>query len=212
MTSVARAALIAATAYLALLPACALLSKSEPFVPRYFSPEAPSAGRFEPVAPSGLELRLGRVNAQASVKASIMRRDSAYEVAYYEERLWTEKPEVYVRRAIARALFDDGGVRHVLSGVATTLDVDVIAFEEVLQPAHVGRVTLDYTLADDREVLLSRRVTVERPIAPSKADDAQAIVAALAGALSAAVDALAVATTAELRVLAQEPASSHAGN
>jgi cholesterol transport system auxiliary component len=187
----------------ALAPACALLSKSDPVVSRYFSPET-AATRAEgesPAAPGALELRLGRVSAEAYVKGGIARRESAYEVVYYEGRLWTEKPDAYVRRALLRALFDGRGVRQVLSGAATTLAVDVLAFEEVIQPAHVGRVTLAYSLYDDRTVLLSRSVTFERPIAEARGDDqANAIVEALAAAMSAAVDAVAVATKAELRV------------
>ncbi len=61
-------------------------------------------------------------------------------------------------------------------------------------------VELAYVLFDDRVVLLSRSVAVERPITEAKGDAAaDAIVAALAGAMSAAVDAVALATTTELR-------------
>ena len=195
-----RLAMITATAFLALTPACALLSKSEPIVPRYFTPETIVMKSIDHAAPSGLELRLGRVDADAHVNAKLVRRDSKYEFAYYEERLWTEKPEAYVRRALARAIFDGSGVRQVLSGAATTLEVDVMAFEEVLKPAHVGRVELAYLLYDDRVVLLSGSVAIQRPIADAKDDAAaDAIVEALAGAMSGAVDAVAVATTSELR-------------
>jgi cholesterol transport system auxiliary component len=192
----------------ALTPACALLSKSEPMTPRFFSPEAVESKTSEPVPPTGLEVRLGRVTADAYLKNRIMRRDSAYEITYYDERMWTEKPETYVRRALSRALFDERGARQVISGIATTLDVDVVAFEEVMKPAHVGRVELSYTLYDDRIVLLSRTVEVERPIAEAKGEAAaDAVVEALAGAMSAAVDQVASAATAELRaeISAQTP-------
>jgi cholesterol transport system auxiliary component len=205
-----RAAPIAATACLALTASCALLSKSEPILPRYFSPEAITTGHPQPGAPGELELRLGRVNAAAYVKAEMVRRDSAVEISYYEERLWTEKPEVYVRRALTRALFDPRGVREVVAGPAATLDVDVVAFEEVVHPAHVGRVSLAYTVSDERVVLLSERVTIDRPVRQARgAASADAIVEALAEALSAAVDAVAAATTSELRAeaLAREPAA-----
>jgi cholesterol transport system auxiliary component len=202
-----RTSTIAAAAFLAFVPACALLTKADPIVPRYFSPEPITTKRVEPAASSGLELRLGRVNAEAYMKDRIVRRDSAYEVAYYDERLWTEKPETYVRRALARAIFDEGGVREVRSGVATTLQVDVLAFEEVVKPVHVGRVELAYVLYDDRVVLLSRSIAVERPIALAKGDAAAgALVEALAGAMSAAVDAVALATTAELHTEASAQA------
>ena len=117
---------------------------------------------------AGLELRLGRVNADAYIKDRIVHRDSAYEVGYYDDRVWTEKPEAYVRRALARALFDERGVTQLLSGVGATLDVDVVAFEEVRAPAHVARIELVYVVYDDRVVRLSRSVVVERPIAPAE--------------------------------------------
>jgi cholesterol transport system auxiliary component len=204
-----RAALAAALACSALAPACALLSKSEPNVPRYFSPETAAAAAAAPPAPapaSGLELRLGIVKADGYIKDKIVHRDSAFEVGYYEERLWTDKPEAYVRRVLARDLFDRRGVREVVSGVGTTLDVDVVAFEEVMAPQHVGRIELTYVLYDDRVVRLSRSITVERPIAAAKGDAAAgAAVQAMAEALWAAVDGVADATVAELRT---ETASS----
>jgi cholesterol transport system auxiliary component len=192
----------AAIASLALVSACALLSKSEPNVPRYFSPEtssAPPAGTASAQA-SGLELRLGVVKADGYIQDKIVHRDSAYEVGYYEERLWTDKPDAYVRRALARALFDVRGVREVVSGVGTTLDVDVVAFEEVMKPQHVGRIALTYVLYDDRVVRLSRSIAVERPIPDAKGDAAAEVaVQAMAEALSAAVDGIADATVTELR-------------
>jgi cholesterol transport system auxiliary component len=197
-----RAAGIAAVASLTLASACALLSKSEPNVPRYFSPEtsdAPAAGTASAQA-SGLELRLGVVKADGYIQDKIVHRDSTYEVGYYEERLWTDKPEAYVRRALARDLFDRRGVREVVSGVGTTLDVDLVAFEEVMAPRHVGRIELAYVLYDDRVVRLSRSITIERPIAEAKGDaTAGAAVEAMAEALSVAVDGVADATVAELR-------------
>jgi|HubBroStandDraft_6_1064221.scaffolds.fasta_scaffold129946_2 cholesterol transport system auxiliary component len=190
---------IAASAFFTLMPACALLTKAAPVEPRYFSPEMAVAKHVEPASPIALELRLGRVNAGAYLKDRIVRRDSTYEVSYYDERLWTEKPETYVKRALAQAIFDERGVRQVRSGAALTLEVDVLAFEEVMKPAHVGRVELSYVLYDDRVVQLSRSVVVERPIAAAKGDAAaDAIVEALASAMSSAVDAVAIAATSEL--------------
>jgi cholesterol transport system auxiliary component len=192
----------AGIATLVLTSACALLSKSEPNVPRYFSPETSDAPATAPASSqaSGLELRLGVVKAEGYIQDKIVHRDSTYEVGYYEERLWTDKPEAYVRRALARALFDRRAVREVVSGVGTTLDVDVVAFEEVMAPRHVGRIALTYVLYDDRVVRLSRSITVERPIAEKKGDaTAGAAVEAMAEALSIAVESVADATVAELR-------------
>jgi cholesterol transport system auxiliary component len=184
---------------LALGSGCALLTKSEPVVPRYFSPES-----AEPAGPrateTGLELRLGRVNSDAYIRDRIVHRDSDFEIGYYDDRVWTDKPEAYVRRALARALFDERGVTQRLSGAGTTLDVDIVAFEEVRAPAHVARIKLVYAIYDDRVVRLSRSIVIERPILPSK-DDAAAneIVQAISLALATAVETVADATASELR-------------
>ena len=95
----------ACIALLALAPGCALLAKSEPVVPRYFSPEAPALsdahrGRRR----RRLELRLGRVNAAAYINERIVYRDSAYELGYYEDALDREARSVPPARARARAL------------------------------------------------------------------------------------------------------------
>ena len=192
---------LACLAALALTPGCALLTKSDPLVLRYFSPEPSAPPKAAPrAAGSGLELRLGRVNADAYIKDRIVHRDSAFEVGYYDDRVWTEKPESYVRRALARALFDDRGLRQVLSGAGLTLEVDVVAFEEVRAAVPFGRIELAYVLYDDRMVRLSRSVVVERPISVTKgADAASSTVRALSDALVAAVDSIADASAAELR-------------
>ena len=186
---------------LLLAPGCALLTKSDPVVPRYFSPEAAEpSGRTMAGDASGLELRLGRVNADAYIKDRIIHRDSSFEIGYYDDRVWTEKPEAYVRRALSRALFDERGVKQLLSGVGATLEVDVVAFEEVRKPAHVARIVLAYVVYDDRVVRLSRSVVVERPIPPTRGDAAaNDAVQAFSEGLVAAADAVAEGATVELR-------------
>jgi cholesterol transport system auxiliary component len=189
---------------------CALFFKGDAFVPRYFSPES-SATPTEPIAASGLELRLGHVNAAAYIKDRIVYRDSAYEIGYYEERCWTEMPDAYVRRELNRALFDRRGIRQIMYGPGTTLDVDVVAFEEVRVPQHVGRVELRYVVVGDRTVQLARSITVERAVAPAaKAVTADAIVKALSTAMVDAVDMVAESTIAELRAEAATPRSKFA--
>jgi cholesterol transport system auxiliary component len=192
--------IVALVVALVATPGCALLSKSAPLVPRHFDPEVTGPPGTTAAQPSGLELRLGRVTGQEYLRDKIVHRDSPFEVGYYDGRVWTEKPAIYVRRAILHAVFDERGVREVVSGAAPTLDVEVIAFEEVMKPAHVGRVELAYVLYDDRVVLASRSLKVERPIAPATGDAAAtAAVSAIAAALSGAVESVAEAAVAELR-------------
>jgi len=184
---------------------CALLSKSDAFVSRYFSPES-AATSADPVGPTGLELRLGRVDAAAYIREEIVFRDSRYEVGFYEGRRWTERPDFYVRRALTRALFDRRGIRQIAYGAGATLDVDVIAFEEVRAPAHVGRIVLDYSIVDHRVVRFARSITIERPIAYATGDAAaDAIVGALSTALVDSVNILADQTATELRAEGSTP-------
>jgi cholesterol transport system auxiliary component len=179
---------------------CAILFKSDAFVPRYFSLES-TATPAEPIAACGLELRLGRINAAAYIKDRIVFRESAYEVGYYEERRWTEMPESYVRRELSRALFDRRGVRQIMYGPGTALDVDLVAFEEVRVPKHVGRVELRFVVVGDRSVRFTRSIAVERAVGNVTGDAAAgAIVQALSTAMVEAVDTLAERTVEELRI------------
>ena len=110
-------------------------------------------------------------------------------------------PESFIRRALSRALFDRRGIRQILYGAGTTLDVDIVAFEEVRLPAHIGRVELRCVVVGDRTVRFSRSIRVERAIANASGDaSAEAIVQALSTALADAIDILADSTAAELRV------------
>src|SRR5689334_19308246 len=81
---------------------CALTQKATPINARYFSPEPAASSRSpaaERAAGSGLELRLGRVMAGAHIRERIVYRDSEYELGFYDDRLWSERPDAYLRRA-----------------------------------------------------------------------------------------------------------------
>ena len=96
--------------------------------------------------------------------AEIAWRDSPMEVGFYENSRWTERPEAYVARALDRALFGSGRLRHVLTGPAPVLDVRVLAFEEVRPQGggpRMARVMLSVLLHDERTVLLEQRFTQE---------------------------------------------------
>jgi cholesterol transport system auxiliary component len=171
---------------------CAFFNKSDPVVLRYFTPETigppPNpAGDAQAMRTTTLELRLGRVNAASYVKDRIAFRDKSFEIGYYEELRWTEKPEAYLRRALVRALFEKRGVRQVISGSAPTLDVDIDAFEEIRAPRHVARMQLTWVLRDDERVQLQETFTIERPIESSPGSKPGAIAAALAEAFDASV-------------------------
>jgi cholesterol transport system auxiliary component len=179
------------------LSGCALLGKNDPLVPRYFTPE------FEGDAPralgrSDLQLRLGRVEGWSHVRERMAARNSARELFYYEDRRWTERPEIYLRRALSRTLFEERGVVASLSGRAVTLDVELIAFEEIEQP-HKARMQALLVLRDDRIGLLEETITVEQPVAKTEqADQARAVVDALSQALQAGVTRIADRVVAKL--------------
>jgi cholesterol transport system auxiliary component len=175
---------------LAGVAGCALLGKSEPSAPRYYTPE------YEGDAPasrirSDLQLRLGRVQGWSHVRERMALRSSARELSYSEDRHWTERPEIFLRRALSRTLFEERGLTASLSSRAVTLEVELIAFEEVEQP-HVARVQALLVLRDDRLGLIEETITVEQPVAAvGQTDQARAAVDALSHALHAVVTRIA---------------------
>lgn len=190
----------------ALSSGCAFLSKGEALTPRYFSPaplsEPPRAS--EPPAPEGspapLELRIGRIEPAAHLEERIAYRVSDSEIAYYQDRRWTEPPEQFVRRALDRQLFESHAFRRVISGAAPTLDVEVLSFEEVRQSTPRARLSLLITLRDERHALLERTVSIEAPVEPGpSADEGSALARAMADALGRATREVAERVASELR-------------
>jgi cholesterol transport system auxiliary component len=204
----ALAALVALAAAL-LGSGCAFTSKGEALTPRYFSP-APASEPPEPAAPEGApappELRIGRIEPAAHLEERIAYRISDSELAYYEDRRWTEPPEQFVRRALERELFESHAFRRVISGAAPTLDVEVLSFEEVRPNVEEGlgtpraRLSLLITLRDERHALLERTLSIEAPLElGSNADEGRALARAMAGALGRATRDVAERVAAELR-------------
>jgi ABC-type uncharacterized transport system auxiliary subunit len=186
------------------LAGCALMSKGEALSPRFFSPTLEAAP--EPSAPESapLELRVGRIEPASHLEERIAYRVSATELAYYEERRWTEPPEQFVRRALESELFERRGFRRVVSGAAPTLDVEVLSFEELRMGTPRARLSLLITLRDERRVLFERTLSVEAPLAGS--DPGPALAEAMAEALSDATRRVAeqVGTELERQALARD--------
>jgi hypothetical protein len=170
---------------------CALLSRGSSVDVRWYTPELtrPRAGIAESQGgQGGCELRLGRVTAGADLGLHIAYGDGLYQIGYYEGLRWTERPEQYVRRAVGRALFEQGPFQRALAGVAPEIDVEVVEFEEVKSPTtHAARVGLRVVLSADR-VLLERTVAVSEPVVASSFDG---FVAAMAQALEGAASEIA---------------------
>jgi len=169
---------------------CALLGKTDPHVPRYFTPEYESDGPAARVRPD-LQLRLGRVEGWSHLGERMASRHSASELLYDDDRRWIERPEIYLRRALSRALFEERGVVESLSGRAITVDVELIAFEEIMQP-HQARMQALLVLTDDRLGLLTETITVLQPVGkPEGADPTRGLVDAFSQALHAGVTRIA---------------------
>lgn len=184
------------------LAGCSVFSRSSPVEVRYFSPEpAARATRTPPAtAPERPDdqrasIRIGRISPSEHLREEIVRRESPYEVDVYSTRLWTEPPDVYVRRALERALFERRGLDEAVRGATLTLHVEVTGFEETVEPQHAGRVQLHYRLEDARRVVDSGVITVERPTAGA---DFSAVVAAIGAALDEATARVADAVVREL--------------
>lgn len=140
-------------------------------------------------------LHLGRVTPSAHLRYRIVRRSSPVERELSETLRWTEPPDAYVRRALTRALFEARSLEQVIGGPAPTLDVEVLAFEAVdrapaptvrgpARPAtRAGRVELRYQLHDERTVLASGVVAVERD---AGGREIERVVAAIGQAMAAA--------------------------
>ena len=197
-----RAHPLLAGALAALLAAgCALTSKNEPIVPRYFSPDRPGdAARLGPRPPALLEeLRLGRVTSASHLDERLVYRDSDYELGYYQERRWTEAPDGYLKRRLSRALFEERGLRRVVGGAAATLEVELIAFDEIRVPKRIARVQVIVRLSGPRLVRWEETLTVDQPLAAaSKGDGADAAVEGLGAALREIVERIADRVVREL--------------
>ena len=179
---------------------CALTSKADVVPIRYFSPEqvkprltgADSSPVPAPGAPStALELRLGRVSSGPNLRDRIAFRDAAYELGYYENWRWTERPETFVRRELGRTLFEEHGLHRVFSGAAPTLDVEVIAFDDLrLEKSRAARVQLHLMLSASEGVIWEDTITIDHPVSTEK-PKIEDVVGAMASALQEAAERVA---------------------
>jgi ABC-type uncharacterized transport system auxiliary subunit len=170
---------------------CALTSKADLVDIRYFSPErvkvepASEVARPKPLD-EALRVKLGRVLSGSNLRERIAYRDDEYELGYYEELRWTERPETYVRRGLARSLFETHRLHRVFSGDAPTLEVEVLAFDDQrLSTGRSARVQLRVILYEDAGVLFEDTLTFDSRVA-SDEPMIEDVIAAMASALDAA--------------------------
>ncbi len=151
---------------LCAMPGCALTSKSDALVVRYFEPEVTSSGATKAAATgAGPEVRLGRMSAASHLRDRRVVKRGA-ELVFDDEKRWTERPDAYLRRALARALFDEQGVKQAISGVAPVLDCELLHFEEneAENKTKSVRVGVVYAFHDERNVLAGETFSVDVPV------------------------------------------------
>ncbi|MFT3927526.1 MAG: ABC-type transport auxiliary lipoprotein family protein [Myxococcales bacterium] len=164
----------------------ALFSKSEPLSVRYFALPERAATRTEGGVQDLAPLRLGRVRGAAHLDVRMVHRRADNELVYDESVRWSENPARYLERAIAHALFEERGIAQAMSGRALTLEAELLAFEAVeTEGAQRARVSVAFTLHDERTSRLVETLRVERELT---ADAPDALAAALASALDEAVN------------------------
>ncbi len=167
---------------------CALascISTNDPQHIRFFAVDpAPQAESPSP-ASSSATFRLRRSSAAMHLRERMVWRRSAVEYGFSEDRRWTELPIEYVERAILDDLVRGRGLQRSEAPGAPALDLELLAFDEVLAPEHVARVVFNVRLVGaDGATLLDRRIEGSQPIEDV---GAEAVVRAIADALSAAI-------------------------
>jgi len=188
-----------------LASGCALLSKAEPSLVRYFDldragkPTQGTSDRREGTAASRVSLRLGPVIGAVHLEERLVYRLSQQEIAFHRDWRWTSPPHHYLKLQLARTLFEERGLRHVVGGTGPTLDVQLLDFDEIRTPEHVARARCLARLMLAHEVVLEVTLVVERPIPSSKhADMPDAIVEALSEVMRLMVTAVADEVTKKL--------------
>jgi cholesterol transport system auxiliary component len=187
----ARFPLVALRFAIPLLCGCSFFGKVEPLTPHYYDPETPiTGGEASPPAPGRPSLRLGHVTGGSHLRERIAYRVSEREYGFYDERRWTERPENYLRRALARSLFEERAITSLVTGVGPSLEVELTDFSELLTPKHAVRVRARAVLVEQRTVRFEHTFTVEEPVAAGT-EDFSAVADAMAIALQHTVDQIA---------------------
>jgi len=168
--------------------------------PRFYRPasaalDGASAGPATSAPSAGAPIHLRSVRSAPFLRERIVWRSSPVEYGLYEQRRWFELPSRYVRRALTTALANTPGLRPDDDPKAARLDVEILAFDEVLAPAHQASVTLAVRLRDGTEERLDHLYSAQAPIAST---DGAAMAEAMGKALDEAVQQVAQAAAKAL--------------
>ncbi len=157
--------------------------------PRFYRPASAilaDAGEEAETAPAttGVPIRLHGVRSAPFLRERIVWRASAVEYGLYEQRRWFELPSRYVKRALTSALQTEPGLRLSDDGDAARLEVEILAFDEILTPTHEAAVTLAATLRQGTDKRFDRSFSARVAIADT---DGATMAAAMGQALDEAV-------------------------
>ncbi len=173
-----------ASLLLALLstPSCLSLTPDAPEPTRWLSlmseaskPGTSQTGVTTP-QPKVPNIRMGGVIASDAITDQLISRISDVELRYDNNVRWAESPSVMVQRALEDELFQRQGFLFD-SGAERRLDVEVITFEQHMEPRREGRVAVVAKLVDaDGRALFHRRFAASIPVG---GDDAALVAEAL---------------------------------
>jgi ABC-type uncharacterized transport system auxiliary subunit len=155
------------------------------------------------VAVTGAPIRLHAVRSAPFLRERVVWRASPVEYGLYEQRRWFELPSRYVRRALTNTLEVTPGLHLADDTKAARLDVEILAFDEVLAPTHQANVELAVTLREGTEQRLDRVYAAQAPIASADAAD---MAAAMGQALDEVVQQVAHGAA---KALAPPPSPPH---
>ena len=153
---------VAPTALAALVLSGCLLPKP-PDAPRVYAPST-SVAAGDPMPARPVVARLAPVRSPIHLREAVTWRRSDVEYGFYEQRRWTEPPASYVERAIVRELFAVERAPLAVDVTAPVVTAEVVAFEDVLEPAHQASVAVGITVVDGRCVRLRQVFAATRPL------------------------------------------------
>jgi ABC-type uncharacterized transport system auxiliary subunit len=173
-----------------LLCGCLFRDTAEP---RFFRPGSAAIDAQVPDPPprDAVPVRLRPVGGTPFLRERIAWRSSSVEYGLYEQWRWSDLPVSYAQRALETSLRKTPGIRLTDDYRAPTLRVELVAFEEILAPAHAASVALAASLDDRKqEELFDRTFSAEIPI---EKQDPAALAVAMGKALDQVVGELAAA-------------------
>jgi len=149
---------------------CALTSKGQAVEVRWYTLEVPRAEAANHL-PAGPALRLDNVQSSPALGERIAWGDGRYQIGFYEERRWMERPARFVTSALQRALFRARGLRPTTEAAAPRVDVELVSFQEIRSDrVHAARVALHLQLLAEC-AHVDATVVRDEPVIGSRFDD-----------------------------------------